>query len=386
MPTIRRRFAATSFAGCFRSAWQADEEQTAVLMDVVASSTDNEQEANADIGILLKRRMAFQMLSRKVFSTAMPGKPFLMAFEDVHWIDPTSGEFLENMVRNAPEYACAVIATTRPEGGFAERLSAHSQIIRLQRLSDTQSLELAKAAGQSTGMDDETLQAIVEKSDGVPLFVEEYALMLRENAGARDRAGRPHELRSIPLTLSGLVQNKLDRLDPHAQMVARLGATVGRVFELQLVRTLSGLARPAFEKALDTLEAADIAHRDQTRGASRTATFKHALVKDAVYTALSTLDRRRLHASVADTMLAESEDRRVNRGGSGRTSAGGWPSGRFRQVAAQSGDDRCRRWQRRRGAGSCHAWSRGDRTHAARRRPRQAGASAARDRRANCSW
>lgn len=296
----------------FQVAWQADEEQTAVLMDVVAPSTDNEQEANADIGILLKRRMAFQMLSRKVFSTAMPGKPFLMAFEDVHWIDPTSGEFLENMVRNAPEYACAVIATTRPEGGFAERLSAHSQIIRLQRLSDTQSLELAKAAGQSTGMDDETLQAIVEKSDGVPLFVEEYALMLRENAGARDRAGRPHELRSIPLTLSGLVQNKLDRLDPHAQLVARLGATVGRVFELQLVRTLSGLARPAFEKALDTLEAADIAHRDQTRGASRTATFKHALVKDAVYTALSTLDRRRLHASVADTMLAESEDRRVN--------------------------------------------------------------------------
>ncbi len=209
------------------------------------------------------------------------------------------------MRRNMPVQC---IATTRPEGGFADRLSAHSQIIRLERLSDAQSLELAKAAGQSTGMDDETLQAIVEKSDGVPLFVEEYALMLRENAGARDRAGRPHELRSIPLTLSGLVQNKLDRLDPHAQLVARLGATVGRVFELQLVRTLSGLARPAFEKALDTLEAADIAHRDQTRGASRTATFKHALVKDAVYAALSTLDRRRLHASVADTMLAESED------------------------------------------------------------------------------
>ena len=224
----------------FQVAWQTDDEQTAVLMDVVAPS-GQEQEANADIGVLLKRRMAFQMLSKKVFSTAAPGRPLFLAFEDVHWIDPTSAEFLENLVKNAPDHACAVLATTRPEGPFAERLDALGQVVRLQRLTDEQSVELAKAAGHATGLDDKTLQAIVEKSDGVPLFLEEYASMLAESASAK--AGRPAELRSIPLTLGGLVQNKLDRLNPHAQLVARIAAAIGRVFELQLVRSMSALAR-----------------------------------------------------------------------------------------------------------------------------------------------
>ena len=121
----------------FQSAWQTNDEQTAVLMDVVASSGP-EQEANADIGILLKRRMAFQILSQKVFSTAMPGRPLFLVFEDVHWIDPTSAEFLENLVRNAPDHASVVLATTRPEGPFADRLNALGKVLRLERLSDAQ--------------------------------------------------------------------------------------------------------------------------------------------------------------------------------------------------------------------------------------------------------
>ena len=293
----------------FQSAWQANEEQTAVLMDVVASSGPG-QEANADIGILLKRRMAFQILSRKVFSTAMPGRPLFLVFEDVHWIDPTSAEFLENLVRNAPDHAAVVLATTRPEGPFADRLNTLGEVVRLDRLSDAEALELAKAAGRTAGLDDKTLQAIVEKSDGVPLFLEEYALMLAENLGARQGTGAT-ELRSIPLTLGGLVQNKLDRLNPHAQKVARIGAAVGRVFDLRLVRSLSELGKDAFDKALDALETADIAHRDAGIGSRRAASFKHALVQDAVYASLSTAERRRLHGTVADAMLAEEDGRRM---------------------------------------------------------------------------
>jgi class 3 adenylate cyclase len=293
----------------FQSAWQTNEEQTAVLMDVVASSGPG-QEANADIGILLKRRMAFQILSRKVFSTAMPGRPLFLVFEDVHWIDPTSAEFLENLVRNAPDHAAVVLATTRPEGPFAERLNALGEVVRLDRLSEAEAVELARAAGRTSGLDGKTLQAIVEKSDGVPLFLEEYALMLAESFGARQATG-PTEPRGIPLTLGGLVQNKLDRLNPHAQKVARIGAAVGRVFDLQLVRKLSDLGKDAFDKALDALETADIVHRDAGIGSRRAASFKHALVQDAVYASLSTAERRRLHGTVADAMLSEEDGRRM---------------------------------------------------------------------------
>ena len=117
-------------------------------------------------------------------------------------------------------------------------------------------------------------------------------------------------MRSIPLTLGGLVQNKFDRLNPHAQKVARIGAAIGRVFDLQLVRALSELGHEAFDKALDALEAADIAHRDDGMGGRPAASFKHALVQDAVYASLSTAERRRLHGAVADAMLREDDGRR----------------------------------------------------------------------------
>ena len=188
---------------------------------------------------------------KKVFSTAAPGRPLFLAFEDVHWIDPTSAEFLENLVRNAPDHACAVIATTRPEGAFADRLDASGEVVRLQRLSDEQSVELAKAAGHATRAGRQTSASHRRESDGVPLFLEEYASMLAESArqqGGQQRA----DVRNIPLTLGGLVQNKLDRLNPHAQLVARIGATIGRVFDSSSFRLrLSNLARSAFGKALD---------------------------------------------------------------------------------------------------------------------------------------
>jgi class 3 adenylate cyclase len=298
----------------FQSAWQTDAEQTGVLMDVIAANGP-EQETDADIGMPMKRRMAFQILSSKVFSTAVPGKALLLVFEDVHWIDPTSAEFLENLVKNAPGHPCVVLATTRPLGPFAERLAALGKVVRLQRLNDAQSTELARAAGSADQLDERTLATIIEKSDGVPLFVEEYAAMLAESAGARQAIASASELRSIPLTLGALVQNKLDGLNPNAQKVALIGATIGRVFDLSLVRSLSDLSLDAFGKALDVLESADIAYRGAGTGigpdSGDAATFKHALVRDAIYGATSTAERRRLHGAIAEAMLAEREGRRI---------------------------------------------------------------------------
>ena len=294
----------------FQAAWQTDEEQTAVLMDVVAPS-GQEQEANADIGILLKRMMAFQILSKRVFSTGVPGRPLVLVFEDVHWIDPTSAQFLEHLTKNVGNQACIVLSTTRPEGPLADRLEVLGEVIRLERLSDEQAIELARSAGHSIGLDDRTLQVIIEKSDGVPLFVEEYASMLADRGGVGGKVDGAVEIRNIPLTLAGLVQNKLDRLDPHAQLVARIGSTLGRVFDIQLVRAISGLSRAAFDKALDALAASDISHRDGESG-SPSATFKHALVQDAVYASTGAQERRRLHGSVADLMLTEKDGRRIS--------------------------------------------------------------------------
>jgi predicted ATPase len=295
----------------FQSPWGSSEEQTAILMDVVASSGTSEQEANADIGVLLKRRMAFQILAEKVFSTALPGRPLCVLFEDVHWIDPTSAEFLLMLINRAPEHAVLVLTTTRPEGIFSARMSDLGVVIPVERLREAEAMELAMAACQAAGLGGDILDVIIEKSEGIPLFVEEYAQMLSDSAAAQKNLGSAAQLRSIPLTLSGLVQAKIDRPNPHAQKIARIGSALGRTFEVEMAQELSALDGEACRKAIEALEAADLAHLDSSMGGRGTVTFKHALVQDAIYSSLSSHERRRWHSAVADALMADGDPRRV---------------------------------------------------------------------------
>ena len=107
-------------------------------------------------------------------------------------------------------------------------------------------MELAMAACQAVGLGGDILDIIIEKSEGIPLFVEEYAQMLGESSAAQKKPGSAAQLRSIPLTLSGLVQAKIDRLNPHAQKIARIGSVLGRTFEFEMARELSlWMAKPA---------------------------------------------------------------------------------------------------------------------------------------------
>ena len=175
----------------FQSAWGSSAEQTGILMDVVASSGAPGQEANAEIGMLLKRRMAFQILVEKVFSTALPGRPLCLVFEDVHWIDPTSAEFLLMLVKGAPEHAALVLTTTRPEGLLSGRMEDLGMVIPVERLREAESMELAVAACRAAGLSGDILDVIIEKSDGIPLFVEEYAQMLSTSASAQKVRGAP---------------------------------------------------------------------------------------------------------------------------------------------------------------------------------------------------
>jgi hypothetical protein len=166
-------------------------------------------------------------------------------------------------------------------------------VIPVERLREVESMELAVAACQAAGLSGDILDVIIEKSDGIPLFVEEYARMLSTGTSVQKGPGSAAHLRSIPLTLSGLVQAKIDRLDPHAQKIARIGSVLGRTFEVEKARELS---------ALDV---------DSGMSGRVTVTFKHALVQDAIYSSLSSHERRRWHSAVADALMADGDPRRV---------------------------------------------------------------------------
>ena len=108
------------------------------------------------------------------------------------------------------------------------------------------------------------------------------------------------------------MQAKIDRLNPHAQKIARIGSVLGRTFEFEMARELSALDGEACGKAIEALEAADLAHLESRMSGRATVTFKHALVQDAIYSfSQSSHERRRWHSAIADALMADGDPRRV---------------------------------------------------------------------------
>jgi class 3 adenylate cyclase/predicted ATPase len=230
-------------------------------------------------------------------------RPVLDVFEDVHWADPTTLELLDLLVDRVRALPVLVLVTSRP--GFAPRWTgrAHVTPLALGRLSRRQG---AAVVGHLTGgkaLPAEVLERIVERTDGVPLFVEELtkavleAGLLREEDEGYTLAG-PLPPPAIPATLHDSLMARLDRLATPAREVAQVGAVIGREFGHGLLAAVAGVADGTLGDALERLVGAGLLFR---RGVPPDATyaFKHALVQDAAYESLLKSRRQHWHARVA---------------------------------------------------------------------------------------
>jgi tetratricopeptide (TPR) repeat protein len=295
----------------FTTAWSTSREQLTLLLDVlvpVAGEAEGTGEAaaeNIDLSVPLKRRMVFKALSEKIFAIGMPSRPLVCVFEDVHWIDPSSVELLRVLIEDADAHAALIVVTTRPEGPFVNGAERAARI-DLAGLDEAHCLALARQACAAAGIGAEAIEAIVRKSEGVPLYVEEYAQMLADTG--RGRGGEE----GVPITLQGLVQGKIDRLNPDARHLAQAGATIGREFEPEIAAAIAGLSSDTTWKVAVALETADLARRKTKKSSGRVKLiFKHALVQDAVYHSLNRSQRSRLHGALADQLLALSDSRPI---------------------------------------------------------------------------
>ena len=140
-------------------------------------------------------------------------------------------------------------------------------------------------------LSDETVAAVIERTGGVPLFVEELTRVVLET-GSEVRT-----MREIPVTLHDALMARLDRLGP-AKEVAQVGAVIGGEFSYELIRAVHPMAESDLRDALRRLADADLLY---VRGIAPEATyqFKHALIRDAAYEALLKSRRRELHRQVA---------------------------------------------------------------------------------------
>lgn len=232
----------------------------------------------------------------------------LLIFEDLHWVDPTTREFLDGLLNHDEIDSILLLLTARPEFENPWNGAPALTTLMLQRLRVRNSSEIVLGLTGGKQLPSELMDQIMEKTDGVPLFVEELtktvleAGFLRSNGDHYDLNMPLPEL-AVPDTLQDSLMSRLDRLAP-VREVAQTGAMIGRQFSYELIAAMSPLNRSALRDALRQLGDAGIITGRGT-GEETIYTFKHALVQDAAYHSLLRSKRQNLHARLAQVLVTE---------------------------------------------------------------------------------
>jgi class 3 adenylate cyclase/tetratricopeptide (TPR) repeat protein len=226
----------------------------------------------------------------------------LIIFEDLHWIDPTSRAMLDLLAERIDRLPLLLVATCRPDFQPPWLDLPATTLIALDRLSRSEAAVLVRqVAANAESLSQELVNEIVERTNGVPLFVEELTkavLEARADRSPRTIAGAPPLSPEIPATLHASLMARLDRLGPAAKQVAQIGAAVGKEFPYELVKTAGQLPEPLIQGQLQRLVGAGLLFQ---RGppAHPSYLFKHALVQDIAYATLLRQAREELHARIA---------------------------------------------------------------------------------------
>jgi class 3 adenylate cyclase len=224
--------------------------------------------------------------------------PTLMIIEDTHWIDPSTAELLGRILASIARVPAMLVITHRPEWSAPWAMGySHVTVLSIGRLSRPQIAELVQAIiGRKPGPG--LIDDIAERTDGIPLFVEELARVALE----RDplHPALPDE---IPATLQGSLAAGLDRLSPFAKEVAHIASAIGREFSHPLLKQVARLDDATLDEALSDLFRARFVVRSGLSG--NIYAFRHALIQDVAYQALLTGKRRNYHRMIAEALIAD---------------------------------------------------------------------------------
>ena len=237
-------------------------------------------------------------------------QPVLMIFEDAHWIDPTSLEGLSRMIERIRSTSVLLIVTFRTEFAPPWVGQAHVRSLTLSRLGEREVAAIIGCIVGNKQLAADVIAEIVERTDGIPLFVEEMtkAVLEAESEGAarRTAAAAPSPALAVPASLHASLMARLDRLG-RAKEVAQIGAVIGREFSHVLLASVARHTEADLEAALDRLIQAGLLFR-QGMLPHATYLFKHSLVQDAAYGTLLRAKRHDLHASIAGVFERQFSD------------------------------------------------------------------------------
>ena len=231
-------------------------------------------------------------------------QPVTMLFEDVHWIDPTSLELLTALIERTQNARMLGLITARSEFVPPWARHAHVTTLSLSRLSRREGAALVGEITCGKTLPSPVFNQILDRADGVPLFLEELTKTVVESGILRDAEDRyeiagPLSPTAIPATLHDSLMARLDHLT--ARTVAQMAACIGRDFDRPLLTAVSGLTEEGLREALDELRRTGLIVATGI-GATERHSFRHALIRDAAYESILKGRRAQLHAVIAGAL------------------------------------------------------------------------------------
>jgi tetratricopeptide (TPR) repeat protein len=232
-------------------------------------------------------------------------QPVCVVMEDLHWVDPSTLEFLSLLITQVPTARVLLLLLFRPE--FQPPWAVHSHLthLALDRLSTRQTEAMIRQVVGGKSLPAVVIQQVMATTDGVPLFVEELTKLVLESGLVTEREGRyeltgPLPPLAIPTTLHDVLMARLDRLGP-AKQVAQLGAVVGREFPYAVLQAVAPIEEAIVAQGLAQLVKAELLYQ---RGVPPQAryTFKHALIQEAAYQSVLKRTRQQLHTRITSVL------------------------------------------------------------------------------------
>jgi class 3 adenylate cyclase/tetratricopeptide (TPR) repeat protein len=263
-----------------------ERESAAVLRPLLTPSA-----SQAEQGVSLpdeQRRRILTALAEWVWGRAADA-PVAIVFEDLQWLDPTTMDLLSGLVTNAKAQRVLLLLTCRAWFEPPWRRKPNELRLVLNPLTRAEGQRLVETIAAERALSDEVMGEVLEKSDGVPLFLEEVTRMLIDSSGAGE---------SIPETLRELLAARLDRLPSRTLDTIRLGAVLGRRFSREILMAVSSKPTIEVDENVQALVNAGILLREADGYA-----FKHVLLRDGAYQQMLLSTRVEVHGRVAAALV-----------------------------------------------------------------------------------
>ncbi len=258
---------------------------------------------NSEISPLEQKEVLFNILEEWILSIDTQ-KKFMLIVEDLHWIDPTSLDFLSILISKISKQNYLLLLTARPEFEHDWKEEQATEI-GLKILTKAYAESLIKDLIHQKEIDEKALDYIVERSDGIPLFIEDLTTMLTDQEylileNDTYRLAAKFDATSVPVTLKGLLNTRLDRTG-FAKETAQVASAIGREFTYDLLVKSSSHDEAMVQGNLNVLQEANLIYR-QRRVQNEIYVFRHALIRDAAYDGMVSQLKREVHGRIAKAL------------------------------------------------------------------------------------